>query len=463
MKTKSLIRRAVFSVFLAQLLCAAVLCAAALLHEHQTRFRAFDTRLQGKSDSLLGAVQDAEDPEDNVTIDPTELKLPGEDAYAVYNQGGRLLGTSSNAPSALISRGADGYRDVKHLGKRYRVFQREALRIIDRAEYGGVGLRRPVTIVYTAPVAHVWHEIFEAASYYLLTILLASAGVVLLVTALLRRAFLPLTELADATANLRAPALAFDPPQSALHVLELRPLTQVLEQTISRLRESFARERQFFGDAAHELKTAIAVVRSSAQLLLMKRRSELEYSEGVEGIVQDTERLETLVMQMLQLAHETEAGEAPLQIVNVGETVRSVASLLQPVANHRGLQIRVEAISDAPVRIKKQSAETLVSNLLLNAIQYSVEGGTVEVSVLKKGADSVCIQVTDHGLGIGAEALPHIFDRFYREDRSRARGTGGAGLGLAISKSIVDTAKGSIQVQSSKGEGTTMIVTFTAA
>ena len=463
MKTKSLIRRAVVSVFLAQLLCAAVLCTAALLHEHHTRFRAFDTRLQGRSDSLLGAVQDAEDPEDNVTIDPTELKFPGEDVYAVYNQGGRLLGTSLNPPAALVSRGADGYRNVKLAGNRYRVFQREALRIIDRAEYGGVGLRRPVTIIYAAPEAHVWHEIFEAASYYLLTILLASAGVVLLVTALLRRTFIPLTELADATANLAAPALAFDPPQSALHVRELRPLTQVLEQAISRLRESFARERQFFGDAAHELKTAIAVVRSSAQLLLLKRRSDEEYHTGLGGIVQDTERLEILVMQMLQLAHETEVGETNLQVVDLGETVRSVASLLEPVAHKRGLQFRVAALSDAPVRIRKQSAETLVSNLLLNAIQYSAEGGMVEVSVQRKNFGSVCLQITDHGLGISAEALPHIFGRFYREDRSRARETGGAGLGLAISKSIVDAAKGSIQVKSAKGEGTTMTVTFTAA
>ena len=161
MKTKSLIHRAVASVLLAQLICAFVLCAAALLHEYHTRFRAFETRLQGKSDSLLGAIQDAEDPDDNVTIDPTELKLPDEDAYAVYNQGGRLLGRSSTAPEVLISRVGDGYHDVKSGGKRYRVLQREALRIIDRAEYGGVGLRRPVTIVYAAPEHHVWHEIFE--------------------------------------------------------------------------------------------------------------------------------------------------------------------------------------------------------------------------------------------------------------------------------------------------------------
>src|ERR1700722_8596611 len=147
-KTRSLIRQTIGIVLGAQILCTALLCGAALLHEWHTRFRAFDVRIQGHSDSLLGAIQDAEDPDDNVTIDPTELKIPDEDVYAVYNQGGRLLGTSARASESLISRGKDGFRDLRTNGTSYRVLQREALRVIDRAENGGVGLRRPVTIVY---------------------------------------------------------------------------------------------------------------------------------------------------------------------------------------------------------------------------------------------------------------------------------------------------------------------------
>src|SRR5579875_3589080 len=104
MKNRSLARRAVATVIVVELLCAIAFAGTALWHERRTRLRAFDVMLQGRSDSLLGAVQDAEDPEDNVTIDPVELKVPAEDVYAVYNKGGRLVGTSPQAPEAVIAR-----------------------------------------------------------------------------------------------------------------------------------------------------------------------------------------------------------------------------------------------------------------------------------------------------------------------------------------------------------------------
>ena len=99
MKGKSLTTRAVLVALSAQLLCAAILCTAALWHEFHTRMHALDVQIQGSADSLLGAVQDAEDVDANVTLDPAELKLPPRDVFAVYNQGGRLLGASPNAPS----------------------------------------------------------------------------------------------------------------------------------------------------------------------------------------------------------------------------------------------------------------------------------------------------------------------------------------------------------------------------
>ena len=247
--TRSLTRRVVAIVLVAQMVCAIMLCSAALTHERHTRLRAFDTRLDGRSDSLLGAIQDAEDPDDNVTIDPAELKVPREDVYAVYNQGGRLLGTSAAAPAALIVRGKDEYRDVRVEGVRYRVLQREALRVIDRAENGGVGLRRPVTILYASPERHVWHEILEAARFYLITIALAAILTVLLVVVLLRRELRPLADLATAASEISAPALLFTAPASALAVLELRPLADVLERAVTRLRESFAKEHRFVGDS----------------------------------------------------------------------------------------------------------------------------------------------------------------------------------------------------------------------
>jgi signal transduction histidine kinase len=462
-KTRSLIRQAVGIVLTAQVLCAVALCGAALLHEWHTRIRAFDTRLEGRSDSLLGAIQDAEDPDDNVAIDPAELRVPKNDVYAVYNQGGRLLGSSTNAPSMLIERGKDQFRDVRVNGSSYRVLQREALRVIDRGESDGVGLRRPVTILYASPEGQVWHQILEAARFYLIAITLSAIATVSLVGLLLRLALRPLSDLVQAAASLSAPALEFEAPSSAIRVRELRPLADVLTNSVARLRESFAKEHRFVGDAAHELKTATAVIRSSVQLLMLKKRTGDEYSAGLNRILQDTQRLEGLVGQMLQLARLEEGRIGNLAPLDLGTVVDSVAVQLKPIADTRGLEIQVQSCPDCFVKLTPEFAEILVSNLLLNAIQHSMPCSPVSLCVARISLGRIRLEVADRGDGIGPEDLPHIFERFYREDRSRSRDTGGSGLGLALCKSVVEAAGGTIEVESTRNVGTRVQVTFSAA
>ena len=464
MKSQSLTTRTVLVALSAQLVCAAILCTAALWHEFHSRMHALDVQIQGSADSVLGAVQDAEDVDANVTLDPAELKLPPHDVFAVYNQGGRLLGASPNAPMSLIARTEAGFRDARLQGEKYRVFQRDGLRVIDRAEYSGVGLRRPVTLVYAVPEGHLRHEVFEAANFYIVTILLATGAMAFALPALLRRTLQPLADLATAAGEIEAPAFPFNPPAAAVHLSELRPLTQVLHRSISRVRASFAREHQFVSDAAHELKTAVAVVRSSAQLLLLKRRTEAEYKDGLERVVDDVDRLESLITQMLQLARFEETGQEGVPTIELGEIAHHVATLLKPIADQRQVSVRVEAPPGVQVRLRRDLAEALVSNLLLNAIQHSSPmSPPVVVSVVQSSAGSADLSVTDNGCGISPEALPHIFERFYREDRSRSRETGGTGLGLAIAKSVVEAARGRITVESTPGLGTTMHVTFMPA
>ena len=463
MKPRSLLRQTIGIVVAAQLCCAALLCGAALGHEWRTRLRAFDIRLEGRSDSLLGAIQDAEDPDDNVTVDPAELNLPGEDVYAVYNQGGRLLGSSADAPATLIARHGDELRDVRVRRIRYRVLEREAMRVIDRAENGGIGLKRPVTIVYASPEGHLWHEIFEAVRFYLLAIVMATGLTVLLLTALLRKALQPLAELAVAAAQLSPPALRFEAPSSVLGVRELRPLADVLTASVARLREAFAKEQRFVGDAAHELKTAIAVVRSSVQLLMLKRRTVEEYGAGLERVLEDNRRVETLVAQMLHLASVESDATSSTSSVDLGELTATALAYLRPLAEQRGVALELAGHSRILVRFAPERVLTVVSNLVMNAIQHSPPGKAVSVSLAGSSAGSVLLEVNDAGAGIGAEALPHVFERFYREDRSRSRDTGGTGLGLSICKSIVEAAGGSISVESRPGQGTRVKVTFIAA
>ena len=319
MKEHSLIRRVVLLVLVAELVCAVCFSGVALWHEWRTRIHSLDTVVQGRSDSLLGAVQDAEDPDDSVVVDPTELKLPGEDYFAVYDQAGTRLGGSERIAAPLTSRAGDGRRYARYAGRTYRVLQRNAMRIIDRAETGGVGLRRPVTIVYAAPTAHALHEIREAAGFYVVASLVLAGGTAMLLVVSVGKLLQPLDQLALAAGEISAISINFRPPHAAMHVRELRPLAQALSDAMARLREAFEKEHRFVGDAAHELKTAVAVVRSSIQVLNLKTRTNEEYREWLDVILADNERVEELVSSMLTLARVEEVREPHVNLTDLTE------------------------------------------------------------------------------------------------------------------------------------------------
>jgi signal transduction histidine kinase len=460
MKRRSLTRQVLGIVLLAQVLCALLLATAAIIREEHTQLRTFDVRLQGHSDSLLGAIQDAEDADATVQVDPTELRIPEDDVFAVYNPSGQMLGSSPGAPSELTARGANGFRNVRFHGVRYRVLQREAMRVIDRAEFGRDGLQRPVTIIYASAETRVWHQIFEAVRFSLITILIAAILTMACVAFFLQRALRPLSDLAIAAANISPPALAFAAPASVLQIRELRPLSDVLSEAVHRLREAFEKEQRFVGDAAHELKTAIAVVRSSIQLLMLKRRTPDEYAAGLERILEDNVRVEELVAQMLLLSRLEEAGSTNAAPLDLSEAIKSVLLQLQPIAEQQRLTLLGNCPPATIVRISPERAQVLVSNLVLNAMQHSHPGTSIEIRLVHRGAATIALEVEDRGSGIGEDALPHIFERFYREDRSRSRNTGGTGLGLAICKSIADGAGATIHVASQTGKGTTVTVLF---
>lgn len=459
MSTHSLTRRAVAFVLVTELICALALAVASIWYESRSRLHAFDVMLQGRSDSVLGAVQDAEDPEDNVTVDPIELRLPDRDVYAVYSESGRRIGSSTNPPAALVARYGDGIRSVVVDGHRYRVIERQGLRIIDRDETGGVGLRRPVTIIYASPIDHMWHEIVEAAGFYIgVSLGLICLTAIILVIAL-RKLLSPLKELAAEAAKVEAHSIEFTPPQSALQVMELRPLAEALSETIRRLQHALRMQHQFLSDAAHELKTAVAVERSTVQLLTLRPRSAEEYSEGLGRVLQDNERLEQLVSRMLTLARFEEQPPNSSVAIDVGRSALRTTESLRPWIESRGVTLSTDIQENINVPLSEETAEVLLSNLLMNAVQHSASGTEVLVSVRPspEAEYAAVLKVEDAGGGISPENLPYVFDRFYREDRSRSRATGGAGLGLAICKSIVEGVGGVIRIESTPGRGTTAI------
>ncbi len=436
-------------------------------YERHIHFHAFDTILHGHVDSVIGAVQDAGDEADNVMLDTADLHVPKNDIYEVFNERGELLGRSPNwsgtaKPPHMTPHERDFFSRMKLNGHEYRLLTKCGSRIVDPGDPGGGKLRR-VTVVYGAPTRHLWRAIHAAVEFYAAGSILLLAVTGPLIAWLLHRGLFPLRQLATLASRVSVDSWHFSPPASARTTPELAPLTTAMENVLQRLERSFTQQRTFVSDAAHELKTAVAVVKSSLQLLELRPRTPAEYQAGLERSLADTQRLEELVAKMLTLARVEDTGSAPgsQPQADLAESAHQVATELETVAELRKIQVRLEAPADEPVTVAltQEDSSLLLSNLLLNALQHSPPESNVELRIaLQKEQNTVEFSVRDHGEGIDPADLPHVFDRFYRSDPSRTRSTGGAGLGLAICKAVVERAGGSIALTSQPGQGTTVTV-----
>jgi signal transduction histidine kinase len=462
MKPYSLTRRLVVTVLLVELLLAAAATGLALLFERQQNLHSFDLMLRGRADSLLGAVQDAEDANDDLMLDPKALDLPQGDLYEVRDEGGRVVGSSPNWKNEVEQNLAD--REQAHnfrlKGKRYRGFALHGVRQIDQDD-NSAGIARPVVIFYAASLKPFRAAMSHAAKFLAISnflILLFTAGTLLI---LLRRGMAPLEELAGAAAGISSNSLRFRAPPNAFAVEELAVLAHALESAMSRLERAFVQQQVFVHDAAHELKTSVTIIKSSLQLLTSRKRTATEYERGLEMCLSDCARLEDLVQKLLLLARLEQPREEQIASANtdLSECVREVANQMEPLASVRGVNLAVEQNQGAVAHIAFDDCATLATNLVVNALQHTVAGGTVLVKVLSQSG-TAGFRVEDNGEGIPAEDLPHIFDRFYRGDPSRSRNTGGAGLGLAICKALAESAGGQIEITSEVGRGTVAEVTL---
>jgi signal transduction histidine kinase len=438
----------------------------AWLYERHSHFRSFDVMLQGRADSLLGSVQDAGDAADNVMLDKSDLSIPEEDIYEVRDASGRLLGRSPNwdgATEQIFSSHSDKAFPIFLNGKEYRALLLKGLRVVDPDEKGG-GVPRHVTIVYGSPTKHLWHAVMGTVKFYAVSslILLAITGIIM--AWLLNRGLAPLRELAAEASKVSVNSWEFTPSEQARSTKELAPLVEALEAALQRLERSFMQQRRFVSDSAHELKTGVAVVKSSLQLLAMKPRTAAEYQAGLERCEADCARMEELVTRMLTLARvEASASEAAhvASESNVSLVLRQICEQLQPVAELRRIGVVLslpESFSESLyVHLAQEECGLLFSNLLLNALQHSGPDTTITVSA-HTAANTAEIHIADQGAGINPEALPHVFEPFYRDDPSRNRNTGGTGLGLSICKAIVDAAGGEIAISSYLNVGTTVMV-----
>jgi heavy metal sensor kinase len=233
---------------------------------------------------------------------------------------------------------------------------------------------------------------------------------------------------------------------------EFAKLGSVLNSMFDRLHNAFQQQRRFVADASHELRTPLSVIMTSAELALAKERSPEEYKLQLETCQRSANRMHQLVESLLMLARldGKQSSESPTLLDLAGLTKENL-EWLGSLASERQIQFEAN-LQTCMVMGHHNLLNQLITNLLMNAIQYNKEGGAVRVEV-RSEAESRLLIISDDGIGVPENDIPHLFDRFYRVDQARSRNTGGNGLGLAICQRIVEIHRGTIEVTSRVGEG----------
>jgi signal transduction histidine kinase len=242
---------------------------------------------------------------------------------------------------------------------------------------------------------------------------------------------------------------------------EIQQLAETWNNMLARLEISVARMSQFTSDASHELRTPIALIRSTAEIALRRPRPEHEYREALVQIQTESERMTQLVSDLLFLARaDDHAISAEMTGLDLRGPVREACAEIAPFAAAQGKELKFDDYPESlPVMGHPSSLRRLLFAILENAIKYTAPGGKITVD-MKPAPGVTRVNVRDNGMGIPPSALPHIFERFFRADPSRNRTSGGYGLGLAIAQTIARQHHGLIEVQSKVGDGSAFSVTL---
>jgi signal transduction histidine kinase len=469
-KRFSLTGRIIVAVVSCQLLLALGLPLAAVFYARGQFQGAFDAALQGHAVSTLASVRYSQSEPPGLLFDstllPPSFNPVHPDVFEILASDGQLIarsGGSAEFPPAVMQSGRQ-FSDFMLGGVEYRAISLRQVAVLDNEDTVRVPAR--VTVFYGSSLVDVHRRLIQLALFVagmsILLLLIASA----LVAWSVRRGLEPLHELAEQAGAITVHNWTFRSPSDAALASELAPLVRAIETVLARLKESFRQQREFTSDAAHELKTSAAIIKSTTQSLLQRPRTAEEYRAGLERLLEDSGRLEDLLERMLRLARIekwTESGSpGQLGITELKSTCESAVSRIQALADARNIQIRLNGQDTINLRADPEDLELIWVNLLENAVHYSPAGARVTLHLQRNGAGWAKVSVEDSGPGISSDEMTRVFDRFHRADPSRARSSGGFGLGLAICKALVDAYGGRIEVFNRDQGGTEVRVALPA-
>lgn len=276
-----------------------------------------------------------------------------------------------------------------------------------------------------------------------------------------RRGIRPVVEITETARRIRSSTLDERIPEGGLPS-ELSSLAETMNGMLARLEEAFARLSRFSADIAHELRTPLNNLRGTAEVALGKARTPEEYREVLGSCLEECARLSRLIDSLLFLARAEDPGtQIRRERVDLAGELSSLCAFYGAAAAEKGVTLEARATDGLSASLDRTLFQRAAGNLIENALAHSSSGGTVTLRAEREDG-RVRVEVADTGCGIAPEHLPHVFDRLYRADRSRAAETGGAGLGLAIVKSIAELHGGSASVSSEPGKGTRVVLLLPA-
>jgi heavy metal sensor kinase len=274
---------------------------------------------------------------------------------------------------------------------------------------------------------------------------------------LMRRSLQPLHDIATISEQITSRNLNERLPERQTGD-EIEQLTKALNRMMSRLEESFHHVHRFSADVSHEIRTPLAILRAELEDLIRSAHLTSESRTSAASALEEAERLSRVAEQLLEMTR-LEAGEmlADSSRVDFSDLTQNAVDQMRLLTEEKQIQLRFESREPVHVLADPVRLRQVVVNLVDNAIKCTPAGGTISVASLRMDGKAV-LDVSDTGIGIPQESLPHLFERFYRVDGARSRHLGGTGLGLAIVKSICTAFGGTVTVQSTVGAGTTFRV-----
>jgi signal transduction histidine kinase len=387
-----------------------------------------------------------------------------------FDERGEVIWSSVNAPQNLFSSG-----QPRKLG----AFSVDSYRVAYQSLPPGVTQASSVMVGCSERYLARDLELIDRLVLLVFSVLLLASPVVGVF--LTSRTIQPLAEMIRMTARLRPGELTARVPIRGTGD-ELDVLAGKVNDLLDRIADYLQQEHDFVANAAHELRTPLAAIRSSVEVALASDRSQEDYRELLSLVIDQCLALQSLVNQLLLLA-ETDAHRlvAAIEPVRLDYLVRQSVEMFEGVADERQVSLEIERLDEVTLPGHRNHLRQVLNNLLDNAIKFTaahfpsdlLPGTEHESQVERASTGRVAVrlihlpteqqaelQISDNGAGIGPDDLPRIFERFYRADKSRARDEGptGSGLGLSICRAIVEAHHGTIRATSNPGQGSMFTV-----